>query len=271
MSDLTFAGIELDAVRFEARLPEDKLKHCCELLDSFLSRRRVTLRELQALIGLLNFTCSVVLPGRAFLRRMIDLTIGVTHPQHRIRLTRAVKLDMQTWLTFLEEFNGSSFFLNEEWSDSHMLQLYTDAAGSLGFGALFGPYWFYGEWPKAWQSYNIAVLEFYPIVLAVLVWGHMMANQKIIFFTDNEALVHVINKKSCRDKVLMSFVRRLVLACLHYNILFRAKHVPGVKNILADALSRLQIRRFQDLAPAHVHSLPTVIPIHLQPQNWVIL
>ena len=37
----------------------------------------------------------------------------------------------------------------------------------------------------------------------------------------------------------MIFVRRQVLACLKYNILFRARHVPGVKNVLADSLSRL--------------------------------
>jgi hypothetical protein len=43
----------------------------------------------------------------------------------------------------------------------------------------------------------------------------------------------------------MIFVRRLVLACLKFNILFRAKHVPGAKNTLADALSRLQVSKFR--------------------------
>ena len=82
---LCFAGIELDAVRFEGRLPEDKVRRCVTLLSVFLNRKKATLRELQSLIGLLNFTCSVVIPGRAFLRRIIDLTIGVTHPAHRVR------------------------------------------------------------------------------------------------------------------------------------------------------------------------------------------
>ena len=46
-----------------------------------------------------------------------------------------------------------------------------------------------------------------------------------IFFTDNEALVHVINKSTCRDTSLMIFVRQLVLVCLKNNILFKAKHI----------------------------------------------
>ena len=42
----------------------------------------------------------------------------------------------------------------------------------------------------------------------------------------------------------MVFVRKLVSICLHYNIVFKAKHIPGVRNRLADALSRLQVHTF---------------------------
>lgn len=83
--------------------------------------------------------------------------------------------------------------------------------------------------------------------------------------TDNEALVHVINKQSCKDESLMFFVRKLVLVCLHNNILFKAKHVRGVYNTLVDSLSRLQVDTFTRLAPAHMEQGPTDIPQHLQP------
>lgn len=78
-------------------MPEDKLQKCHLLLESFRKRRKVTLRELQSLIGLLNFTCSVIVPGRAFLRRLIDLTVGVRRPHHRIRLSKETKHDMEVW------------------------------------------------------------------------------------------------------------------------------------------------------------------------------
>ena len=265
---LSFAGIELDTVRSEARLPYEKVQRCTSMLSDYLKCKKVTLRELQSLIGLLNFACSVVLPGRAFLRRLIDLTIGITRPQHFIRLNRSVKSDMQIWLAFLSNFNGSSFFLSRNWITNSSLQLYTDASGSLGHGAVFRDQWFYGPWPDSWKPFNIAVLEFYPIVLSVIIWGHFMRNQRITFFTDNEALVHVINKNSCRDKFLMSFMRQLVLVCLQNNILFRARHVPGIKNDLADSLSRLQIQRFRRLAPAHMQLAPVPIPTVLQPEHW---
>ena len=72
-------------------------------------RRKTTLKELQSLIGLLNFTCSAVLPGRAFLRRLVDLTKGVRLPRHRIRITEACSRDLLVWLQFLRVFNGRTF------------------------------------------------------------------------------------------------------------------------------------------------------------------
>lgn len=42
-----------------------------------------------------------------------------------------------------------------------ILQLFTDAAGARGFGAVFGTYWCYGEWPNEWLGKNIR----YPLIL----------------------------------------------------------------------------------------------------------
>ena len=143
---------------------------------------------------------------------------------------------------------------------SPKLNLFTDASGAIGFDPIFGPHWCYGKWPTNWEHLNIAILEFYPIVLSLYLWGAAMSNQCILFFTDNESLVHVINKQSCKDKTLMVFVRQL----------FKAKHIPGIHNNLADALSRLQVQTFRQLAPVHMDPFPTEIPLHLQPQSWVL-
>lgn len=104
----------------EARLPQEKLDKCKLILRDFLRRKKVSLREMQSLIGLLNFTCSVVLPGRTFLRRMINVTVGVRRPAHSIRLKREVKADLQMWLQFLDHYNGKSFYLDFIWFSSDL-------------------------------------------------------------------------------------------------------------------------------------------------------
>ena len=90
-SVLCFAGIELDTDKMEACLPEEKLRKCVTLIYEFIKCKKVSLKEIQSLISLLNFTCSVVIPGRTFLRRMINLTVGFNRPTHLVRLTRIVK------------------------------------------------------------------------------------------------------------------------------------------------------------------------------------
>ena len=108
---LQFAGITLDSMGREARLPDEKLQKCRMLLHNFYKRRTVTLKELQSSIGLLNFTCQVIVPSRAFLRRLIDLTMGIRQPHHHIRLCKGSKQDLLLWMRFLDDFNGKSFFL----------------------------------------------------------------------------------------------------------------------------------------------------------------
>ena len=94
-------------------------------------------------------------------------------PHHRLRLTRQTKLDLGLWLDFLSHFNGRSFFLSDVFLTGDYLELYTDAAGGIGYGALCGSEWFYGLWPVAWRSLNISVLELYPIMAAVHIWGRV--------------------------------------------------------------------------------------------------
>jgi len=264
---IQFAGITLDSIKMEARLPEDKLAKCRALLNEFNTRKKVTLRELQSLIGLLNFTTSVVLPGRAFLRRLIDLTKGIRRPHHRIRLTKACRQDMSTWLSFLKDYNGCTFFMHERWTESEPLVLFTDAAGSKGYGAIFQSHWFYGEWPNDWKKLNITFLELFPIAIALRVWGFRMSNHCVSLFTDNAALVDIINKQTSKHPLVMILVRDLVLTSLRHNIIFRAAHVRGVANTRADLLSRFQLLEFRKIFP-EADPNPTQVPGNLHPTMW---
>ena len=160
-----------------------------------------------------------------------------------------MKEDLQVWLDFLRHFNGACMFLPDRWLSSQELKLYTDASGAIGYAAVFGSQWFQGEWNVHWQYKNIAVLEFYPIVIAVQVWSKYFANKCIVFNTDNLSLVHVINKQTSKDKHIMFLLRLLVSTCLTFNIYFRAKHLTTKENVLCDYLSRSKVQQFLHMAP----------------------
>ena len=88
------------------------------------------------------------------------------------------------------------------------------------------------------------MLEFYPIVAAVEMWGAAWANSSICFYIDNEALVAIINKQASKEPCVMALLRKLILSCLRHNINFTACHIPDRDNTLADRLSSCQIDEF---------------------------
>ena len=67
-----------------------------------------------------------------------------------------------------------------------------------------------------------------------------MRDQRVLFHTYNAALVEIINRTTSQDPTVMIFVRRLLLASLIFNILFRAKHISGVYNVRKYFLSLVE-------------------------------
>ena len=229
---INFMGYEIDSILSEVRLPQDQLDKSTQAISSLLEGSKTTLRKLQLVIGLLNFACAVVVPGRAFLRRLIDLTVGVRKPHYHIRITGEVKQDLHVWLNFLSTYNGKSMFLSEMFLDPEVLHIHTDAAKNVGFAAVFKTHWFWKTWPSWWSEQNITLLELMPILLALETWGYKMKNSVVVLHTDNEALVSVINKQPSKEKLVMVLVRRLVVADLRCNIVCQAQHVPGYLSLI---------------------------------------
>ena len=86
-----------------------------------------------------------------------------------------------------------------------------------------------------------------------------MRNKKVVFHCDNAAVVEIINNQTCKCPRVMDLVRPLVLQCMRLNTTIKSKHIPGVKNTIADAISRFNTQIFRLNAPA-ADRLPTDIP-----------
>ena len=262
-TQLEFLGILLDSTKMIASLPSDKLERAKQDLSAWLPKKSCTLRELQSLIGTLQFVCRVVVPGRAFLQRMIILTRGVSEPHYHIKLNSSFRKDVTMWLLFLEHWNGTNIFLDVSSTSSPDFEFYTDASGSLGYGAFYHNLWFQGKWSLQFHSHNeqasIAWKELFPVYLACNVWGHLWSGKRILMWCDNGSVTHILNSKSSKISKIMDLVRKITVQTLIHNFTLNSKHVPGLNNVIADALSRFQMTRFHQLAPT-ASSQPTVIP-----------
>lgn len=81
-TSLTFVGIQINTVELPLSLADDKLVRFHALMLSWYSRQAATKRELQSLIGHFSYAAFVVLPGRTFLSRVIDVMKLARHPHH---------------------------------------------------------------------------------------------------------------------------------------------------------------------------------------------
>ena len=263
---LEFMGIELDSTCMEDRLPEDKLLHTRELLNSFGECHSVRLLEVQSLIGTLQFACKAVVPGTTFLQWMIDLTRGVRNRFHHIRLNKEFFKDLNMWKTFLTGWNGRSFFLDSTVTRSPDMDLYTDASGTIGFGGYFKGKWFQGRWPTHMQlnkerGITIEWQEPFPIVVACAIWFPHFSGKRIQFWWDNESVVAILNSGRSKVSRIMDLLRFLVLLSMRHNFFVRVAMFWGVSNENADALSQFQVCLFWAAAPTAEQTPCTIPPL----------
>ena len=256
---LEYLGVILDTSTFETRIPIDKIHRMYDLLRQLSAKKRCTKRELLQLIGHFNFATRVIVPGRSFLSYLFHLSCTVNDLHLHVRLGKEARIDLSMWEEFLMNWNGHSLFLESCSINNSDLSLYTDAAGSHGYGGIFGSQWFVGSWDDeflqlAGHTRNSTLLELVPIVISAYLWGIQWARRRIVFYCDNQALVFILNKRRSADPIIMLFIRRLTLLSLKYNFHLMALHIAGTTNEIADAISRQQWHRFRRLAPwADIH------------------
>ena len=132
------------------------------------------------------------------MHRMIDLLSRFQRRDHPVRLNREFHLDLRWWHHFLSDWHGVSFWLFPGLVPETEVEVSSDAAGSIGFGAYLKGYWFAGSWAPSQQQQSIAYKELFPVVIAAHVWGHMWCKRHVLFHYDNEAVVHILNTRTSK-------------------------------------------------------------------------
>ena len=243
---LTFLGIIIDTHTFELRLPADKLSRLRDAIKQWVRRRSCTKKELESFLGHLSHAATVIPQGRVFLRHLFPLLAMDRAPHHYIRLNASARADLLWWQTFLQDWNGKSFFPVASTS----IEVSSDASGTFGCGAFENTSsWFQLQWPESWQSVHITAKELIPIVIAAAVWGGQWSRKRICFRCDNMAVVDLLKSNTSQDRLLMHLLRCLAFYSAYFRFQCVAVHVPGIHNTAADALSRNNMSLFASLVP----------------------
>jgi hypothetical protein len=148
---LVFLGFELDTQAMEVRLPQQKLQRTLHLVQDWLQRRACRKHDLECLLGHLQHAAMVVRPGRTFVQRLTELLSAFRSREHWIRLGCTVLSDLQWWSCFMEGWNGVTLIPSTR---PQQTPLVSDASGSWGCGAFWGPHWFQWRTPHTGQLWQ---------------------------------------------------------------------------------------------------------------------
>ena len=237
-TSIEFLGMLLDGDRKIIVIPVEKRNKAMKMLNTFIDRRKATVKEIQRLASFLNFLTKAVVPGRGFIRRMYSklggeatlrqkgIRIGtrILKPHYHLKIDAEFRNDCQVWLLFLQE----SISVMRPFIDFNKVLTATEICfasdssrnPNLGFGCVFGTRWLYRQWePGFIETYqpSIAYLELFALCLGIITWGRFIKNGRFRVWTDNMATCYMINTGSSACKNCMYLLRILTLDNLRHN------------------------------------------------------
>jgi hypothetical protein len=105
-SSMEFLGVHFDAPSMTMSVTPDRVKEILGLLDVWLHKSKGTKRELQALIGKLQFIAKCIRSGRIFISRLLDVLPSLRRQHHRFHINKEFKRDIMWWRNFLVVLTG---------------------------------------------------------------------------------------------------------------------------------------------------------------------
>ena len=246
-------------------------------IDAFLEEGKqqtdVGRRDLAGLIGRLQWVAQVTDGGQLHLRRAYrarDAFVGDVGDTARARWGRGVRverttglcLDLEWWRHELGQLAGRRLYLtnlavvNGFWrgeiaEGDEQLDAAGGAAGEDVVGATTDASGYAGgAWTRleraAWRfedairapNLSSNYRELLTAVLTLERWGAKWQGRRVLIRTDNTTTVRVLNTGDTGSPLLEPLARRLYEVRRRYDLDVSGRHIPGLKNALADALSR---------------------------------
>ena len=248
---MEFLGNTLDTQKQTIEVSEERRNELLQLLLKFIQLEVVSKKELQSLIGKLNFVTNCIKAGRVFLKRLIACM--TTMPEHgKHKLDEECKKDIRWWIDFLPSFKGESIIWLLDLAAVD-LNIATDASLDAAGGIwLEGKEYFHTRFNPIITSKttNIMQREMLAVLWALSLWAQHLTNKVIRISTDNKGTLWAINRGSTKDAYMLKCLREIIRICAEYSILLKAEYIESKSNTLPDCLSRWYIdmnarRRFK--------------------------
>ena len=216
--DMLWLGLGFNTEHFMLYIPEDKLLRAKEILQAWLQKDTCSRKDLQQLLGILNHLGAVIIPGRVFCARMLDIFRRAPFP---VQLDEDFKLDVSAWLSFLQDpkFTGRSFMKSAFFSQLNaVLAIWVQQGrAAVRFRGDISVY------TPVCTSEVTDELMYVAVVNYVATHAKFSVHDFVTFAVPTVKIECVINRAATTDKLIRKLLRNCCLAQAEGDFVIRAK------------------------------------------------
>lgn len=242
---MVFLGIMIDTIACQLSLPEDKLLQYLQSVLNALedhANGKLRYKDLESLVGKLNWLAEVLIAGRARVRR-ISSCLWMGKSDHRrnyshANLSAGALEDLYWWRDLLSSPNTVTIWVPffSKQPPVHV-STFSDAAGDVGYSLVINTTVYQGLWADGVPD-SSGFKELIPLLLAVQHLGEEARGRIVLLTTDNVGNVFAINKGSCKSDQSYRLLARIFEIAAAKQIYLVADWVPRDFNAFSDAVSR---------------------------------
>ena len=236
---MVFLGVLFNTEKMTMEVTPERLIEIRSLIESWLNKEEASLKDIQKLLGKLNFIGSCVRSSRVFVNRILNWLRECYQKDLNIfEIPEEVHKDLKWWDTFLPLYSGISLIDYGEWS--LVDAVFSCDACLTGCGAVCGSSFFHCPFPNSIMEQNLSIscLEMLTVVVCLRIWCKVFSRKKIVIFCDNLATCIVINSGKAKCRFLQQCLREICFLASVHEFEVRTVHLSSESNRLADCLSR---------------------------------
>lgn len=230
-------GIWFDVLQRVMAITPERLSEIMEILQFWRTKKYASKKEMQRLLGKLQFIAKCIRPGRIFISRLLRWMHHMSECEYKV-LDDDMRKDIRWWYLTIPDFTGVSimWYLEAEQPD-----IFAASDSSLtACGAHTDRKFFHSVFPEFIlnQTQHIAQRELLTIAVTIKIFAAELSGRKITFLCDNQASVYCVNTGRTKDRFMQQVLREIAYLSTMGNFLIRTRFIDTKSNRPADILSR---------------------------------
>ena len=207
---MTFIGVLFNTESMTIEITPERLMEIKKLIKLWLHKEKASLKDIQSLLGKLNFIAACVRPGRLFASRMLRWLKALHSSNTKYHMIPTyVKKDLLWWHRYLLLYDGVSMMILEEWSNPD--EFFSSDSCLSGCGGFWLGNYFHTKFPDVIvnKEYDINILEILSVIICLKLWGYAFRGKRIQVYCNNNAVCTVINSGRSKCSILQDCLREI--------------------------------------------------------------